>query len=381
MAYSRRAFLRAIGAGSIACVSTKDPLLSVALCPVNNRPPESAFPGKLFLNNNENAYGPSPRVLGAIEASLQMTNRFPNSGYEELVQHLTQLHGIKSDQILIGCGSRQIIQWTAEAFLGPGKKLMQASPTFEAPAECARAVGATVVEIPLNRDFSHDLERMLSQVDSDTTLLYICNPNNPTGTITPLEELDHFLTHIPLHTHVIIDEAYHDYVGRSAMYSSFLEHSRGSDRVLVSRTFSKVHGLAALRLGYAIGDSKTVQFLRRLSMPICINRPSLDAAMAALQDREYLAECVRRNEDDRQEFFNEAMDRMLRPLDSNTNFFMMNVHRPAREVIDHFRRHNVLLGPYFPGMDTYVRVAMGRPVEMKQFWKVWDLLPATDMSM
>ena len=182
-------------------------------------------------------------------------------------------------------------------------------------------------------------------------------------------------------TFVVIDEAYHHYVGESGMYASFIDHSLGDERVIVARTFSKVYGLAGLRLGYAVASPKIIQQMRKFATEDNINGVVTQAAGAALEDSDSLNDFVQRNANDRQEFFNHAMGRALKPIDSHANFVMMNTFHPAQEVIEHFRRNNILIGRRFPPMDTFIRVSLGRPEEMQAFWAAWDKLPYPKSSM
>ncbi len=267
------------------------------------------------------------------------------------------------------------------AFLGPGKQLLLATPTFEAMERYAQATGADVVSLRLTPQFAHDLEGMLRRAGDHTGLVYICNPNNPTGSLTPRADLELFLKKLPANIYVLIDEAYHHYAGESERYESFIDRPVDDERVIVSRTFSKVYGLAGLRLGYAVGSPKTLQRMRAHTTEQSVNSVVARAAMAAIEDVDSVREAVKRNANDRVEFRNQAMVRMLKPIDSHANFFMMDTHHPAQEIIQHFQTHQVLIGRHFPAMDTYVRISLGTPAEMLSFWQVWDKLGYTQMHM
>jgi len=181
--------------------------------------------------------------------------------------------------------------------------------------------------------------------------------------------------------YVVIDEAYHHYAGQSSMYQSFLDNPVQNERVIVSRTFSKIYGLAGLRLGYAITSPAVAKHIGPYLTRNNINGIVLRAAMAALDDTASAADFAKRNADTRQEFFNQAMARMLKPIDSHTNFVMMNTDHPAEGTIQHFRKNNILIGRRFAAMDTYIRISLGTPDEMKAFWRVWDMLPFAQMPM
>jgi histidinol-phosphate aminotransferase len=327
------------------------------------------------LYSNENAYGPSPNVMDTIRSAVVSSNRYPRQQYHDLIERIAGAHRISADRVLLGCGSTEILRMAACAFLGPGKQVIHASPTFEAIEHYARAVDAEVVSVPLTPAFAHDINRMLAALTPSTKLVYVCNPNNPTASLTPRKDLEAFIAKLPRSTMVVIDEAYHHYVATSAMYASFVDRPLDDDRVIVARTFSKVYGLAGLRLGYAVAAPTKIEQLKKFAAQDNINAIATQAAFAALDDAEGVDNFIEHNANDRQEFFNQAMARALKPIDSHANFVMMDAFHPADEVIEHFRRNNILIGRHFPAMDTYIRVSLGRPEEMLAFWKTWDLLP------
>ena len=166
-----------------------------------------------------------------------------------MTERIAASHGVKPEQVLFGCGSTELMRAAACAFLGSGRQLIQASPTYEAPEDYARSLGAEVVSVPLDQRHAHDLHAMLDRASAATGLIYICNPNNPTATITPRREIETFIGKLPSTTKVLIDEAYHHYVAPSGMYASFIDRPLGDERVIVTRTFSKVYGLAGTEAG------------------------------------------------------------------------------------------------------------------------------------
>jgi histidinol-phosphate aminotransferase len=375
MITTRRDFVRSLGAGAAASVAMQWPMTGVSKAAIFEPSRCKQDDGMVRLNSNENAYGPSTKVADAIKSSLGSSNRYPRMEYNPLAERIANLHKVKPEQILLGCGSTEILRVAAFALLGPGKQLILATPTFEAIEHYARATTAEVTSVKLNSAFSHDLDGMLARVTPSTTLVYVCNPNNPTASLTPRRDLENFIGKLPASTFVVIDEAYHHYAGRSGMYASFIDRPLHDERVIVARTFSKVYGLAGLRLGYAVASPKLVQQMRKFATEDNINAVVTQAAGAALDDNDGMNEFVQRNMDDRQEFFNQAMARMLKPIDSHANFVMINTLHPAEDVIEHFRTHNILIGRHFPPMDTYIRVSLGRPEEMLGFWRTWDMLP------
>ena len=248
-------------------------------------------------------------------------------------------------------------------------------------AACARSTGAEVVAIPLRKDHEHDLDAMLESADENTGVVYICNPNNPTGTLTNRHSLEKCIRTLPESVLVILDEAYYQYAGTSRAYASAIAYRKQRENLVVARTFSKVYGLAGLRLGFAVGSPSVLARLAAQKLMLGPNELALVAGTAALQDSSHVARCVRQNQNDRQEFVNQVNARMLRVLDSHTNFACLNVMRPAKEIIEHYRKNDVVLPDEIPHLPTYVRVSFGLAPEMAEFWRVWDMLGSHPMAM
>jgi histidinol-phosphate aminotransferase len=380
MTTSRRGFLRSLGAGAAVGIAAQRPLPGLSRATTFEPIQFTQDDGLVRLNNNENAYGPSKKVVDAIQSSIGGVNRYPLMD-NSLAERIADQHSVKPEQVLMGCGSTEILRMAAFAFLGRGKQLIQASPTFEATENYARAASSEVISVRLTPRFSHDLDGMQARVSASTTLVYICNPNNPTASLTPRKDLEEFINKLPASTFSVIDEAYHHYAGESGMYGSFIDHPIDNERVIVTRTFSSVYGLAGLRLGYAVAAPNAIQKMRQFASQNNVNAVVAQAALAALDDSEGVNDFVRRNMDDRQEFFNQAMARALKPIDSHANFVMMNTFHPAQDVIEHFRRNNILIGRSFPALSTYIRISLGRPDDMRRFWAAWDMLPYPKHTM
>jgi histidinol-phosphate aminotransferase len=380
MVITRRTLLRRIGAGAVVGVGI--PFLSGFSHAEGGQLPDLRHAGgPVLLNRNENAYGPSEKVLAAMREALSLTHRFPQQDFYVLRGEIANRHAVKPDQVVLGCGSSEILRMAASTFLGRGKKLVLAAPTFDVITYYARGAGAQVVAVPLNKRFAHDLGAMANRTDASTSLVYICNPNNPTGTLTPRRDLELFIRKLPATAHVVVDEAYHHYVGGTSAYASFIDHPIDDSRVIVTRTFSKIHGLAGIRIGYAIAASQVARRISSYRLLDGVNVVAASAALAALQDAEHLRASAQRNTDDREEFFNQVSARMLRTIDSHTNFVMLNAGHPAEEIVEHFKKNNILLPRPVESMSNYVRVSLGTAEEMLEFWRVWDLLPPSKMSM
>ena len=372
MTLSRRSFLRNVGVGAAAAGAVSAIPLGESLL-FAGEPARAARPGgPILLNSNENAYGAFPSVHAAMQRALEVCNRYPED--DRFVERVAALHKVKTEQVLAGCGSTEILKIAANAFTGPGKKLVQASPTFEALGAYARAGGAEVVRVPLDQNSAHDLDAMLAACESGAGLVYICNPNTPTASLTPRSDLETFLKKLPAGVVVLMDEAYHHFVD-SPEYTSFLDRAAESEQVLVARTFSKVYGLAGARLGYSVAPLKVTEAMRPHRLFDSGNQMVLHGAMAGLDDSAAMHAAVQRNARDRAEFVRQAQTRKVSLVPSQANFVMVHTGRPVREVIAHFRQQNILVGRPFPPMETHLRVSLGRPAEMQAFWRAWDEMP------
>jgi histidinol-phosphate aminotransferase len=371
MRISRRDLLRRSAVGAVVTAAMAERSLSVAAAGAGEGSP-LRFP--IRLNRNGNAFGPSQRVVAAIVDAASAANDDPDDELEVLRERIAKQHGAAPEHVVVESGSGAIFRMAVDAFAGSGRTLITASPTFGLIGEHARRAGWNVIGIPLGPDGSHDLEAMLACTGVETCLVYICNPNNPTGTLTRRRDLEAFLQKLPLSAHVVIDEAYHHYVDDASDYRSFIDSQVDDARVIVTRTFSKIHGLAGMRVGFAITAPETARHLTAGRPPAAVNVIAARAAVAALDDDGYVQLSRTRNADDRQEFFNQANARMLPCLDSQANFVM--VHTGGRaEVVGHFAANRILLPSPFPPLGQYVRVSIGRSAEMHEFWRVWDLMP------
>ena len=383
MPISRRTLLRTMGAGAAAAIaapSFAQGSLGAAQAGLVESSGTIKPAGPIRLHKNEAAYGPSHRAIAAMqEAARNGSSRYPDVESEALRTKIASLHGVTTDSVVLGCGSSEILRMAVDAFVGSRRTLISAWPTFELVGRRAQRGGAEVVAVPLTRNYAHDLDAMLARSDAGTGLVYICNPNNPTGTLTRRPELEAFLRRLPVTTYVLIDEAYHHYVGESADYASFIDRPFDNPRLIVTRSFSNACGLAGARVGYGVAAPETARLLAQAGLPEDVNVLAAAGAIAALDDADHVRLNVQRNGDDRQEFFNQANARMLRTIDSQTNFVMLNIGQPAVDIVEHFRTRGVLVSGPFAAFDTHIRVSLGTAAQMREFWRSWDLLPVHHM--
>jgi histidinol-phosphate aminotransferase len=310
-----------------------------------------------------------------LRNALPLSNRYPRAEYDLLVAKIAVLHAVKPEQIVLGCGSSEILLLAAAEFLGPGKRLIQAAPTCPLLRGFALSVGAEVIEVLVTQTCEHDLDAMMAHARDSAGLVYICNPNNPTGTLTPRKDIEIFIRKLPAKMMVLIDEAYHHFVSPSRSYASFLDQPLDDPRVIVTRTFSTMYGLAGMRVGYAVATPEIARRFSSHQLYRGISVVSAMAAAAALDDSEYVRLCAKRNADDRQEFLNQVNGRFLEAFGSQTNFLMLKPLRLIDQVVKKLKNNNILIGPLIPEMPQFVRVSLGTPAEMREFWRVLDQLP------
>jgi histidinol-phosphate aminotransferase len=374
MRISRRDVLTRLGLGVAASAAMSSSAGAAAAVAPNRF-------GPIRLDRNENAYGPSSKVIAIIERAAKLVNRYPESETEMLRREIARLHRLHADRILLGCGAGEILRVAVHAFAGPRRNVVMAVPGFDSIRSLVHRAGARLTTVPLNKDHSHDLAGMLGSSHPATGLVYLCNPNNPTGTLTPRHDIEAFLAKLPPEIFVVIDEAYEEYVRRTSDDASFIDRPVDDRRVIVVRSFSTIYGLAGMRVGYAVAAPPTARLLASSRVEEDLTALSARAAVAALHDPDHVRMSAERNADDRQEFFNQTHARMLRAIDSLTNFVMLNTGGPARHVIDHLARHDIVVAGPFGAADHYIRVSLGTPPEMREFWRAWDLMPAHAMSM
>ena len=369
MRMDRRELLRQFG--SAAAATAFLPSLGEAASEPSVEAPDVSAPF-VRLHRNENAYGPGEKAKAAFREALSFVNRYADEEAEKLRAAVAASQGVQPENITLGCGSTEVLRMAAETYLDHGKNLVMSSPTYESIANAARLIGAEVRYTPLTHEYAHDLSGMLARTDAATGILYICNPNNPTGTLTPKSELEALLPKVASGISVVVDEAYHDYAAPTGAYESWAARAAKDLRLIVTRTFSKVHGLAGLRVGYAISSAETAKRLAERRLPGNINGVAARVALAALSDTAHVKKTITLNSNDRQEFFNQANARMVRCLDSETNFVLMRTFSTGKETAEILKAKGVLVRAEYPGFEKHIRVSLGLPEEMRAFWSAWD---------
>lgn len=362
---SRRGFTKILGVGAAAAALRPSGVFA-ALSPTPAPPtPRSAGAEIVRLSSNENPYGPSPAALKAMSDSFGLAWRYPDEHGDLLIEELTKLHGVPSGQILLGAGSGEILKLCAAAFTGKDKKLVVPNPTFESIARHASVAGAEVVKIDLTSAYHHDLPRMLT-ASSDAGLVYICNPNNPTASITPKADIRAFLAKVPRQTIVLVDEAYHHYV-ETREYESVIPLVKDFPNLIVARTFSKIYGMAGLRCGYCVTRSENVRRMRAHQPFDSVNIMALVAARASIGDTTHVATGRAKNTEVKRYLYGQFDKLGFRYIPSDANFMMIDLRREVRPVIAALEKRNVQVGRFFPPLPNFMRVTIGTRPQMESF--------------
>src|SRR5438067_12877175 len=275
---SRRKFTHLLGIG--AAVALVRPRVTIAAEAATV--PANTQPGVVRLSANENPYGPSAKAHEAMKIAHDVCNRYPDEANDVLIDKIAKINNINRGQIALGDGSSEILKLCAETFTGPSEgKLVVADPTFEAILEYSKANGADVVKVPLTSSFAHDLPKMSAAAQKG--LIYVCNPNNPTASITPKNDLRDFIAKTSPGTMILVDEAYFHYAD-SPEYESVIPLIKDHPNLIVARTFSKIYGMAGLRCGYCVAQPKTIKQMHPFQMFDSVNIMALVAASASLDD-------------------------------------------------------------------------------------------------
>jgi histidinol-phosphate aminotransferase len=375
---SRRGFSKLMGVGTAyAVVAGSGRLPASVRASVSEAP--VALPSVVRLSSNENPYGPSPAALKAMTDGFSLAWRYPDEHADLLVEELARINSVPLEQVLLGDGSGEILKLAAAAFTNNDKKIVVANPTFEAIARHASVARAEVVKVDLTSDYRHDVQKMLAAANGAASssaatdgagnsagLVYICNPNNPTASITPKNELAEFLAKVSPATAVLVDEAYHHYV-ESSDYESVIPLVKQYPNLIVARTFSKIYGMAGLRCGYCVTQRANIERMRAHQTWDSVNIMALVAALASLKDVEQVSRGRKLNSEVKKNVCAELDSLGYRYIPSHANFMMIDLRREVRPVISALRTRGVEVGRLFPALPNFLRVTIGTAAEMKAF--------------
>jgi len=391
MALSRRNFMKASGVAGLGAFAT--PLISArgneALAGLITEP--GFYPGAsitaaveervayrnkfktgIRLDSNENPNGPGKAALDAVRAMFGESNRYPDDTEGELQAVIAKHQKVQTNNVLMACGSGEILRSSCYAFTGPGKHLVMGSPTFETPGGFAESMGARVERVPVDKDLRLDLQQMLDK-STGAGLIFFCNPNNPTATVWGESQVNEFITQVNKrspNTMILMDEAYHEYVEDPA-YKTSIPVAMNNPKVFTVRTFSKVFGMAGLRAGYAIGRPEALAPMAKHKLSSGINVLAAACGIATMPDQAHINAEIKVNREAKA-YTVKAFEAMgHKPSASQANFIMVPIGRDTKAFKDACAKQGVLVGRAFPPLTTHSRISIGTMDEMKKAVEVF----------
>jgi histidinol-phosphate aminotransferase len=336
--------------------------------PIEELEREFGIADAIKLASNENPLPPSDRVQKAVAGALRHLNRYPDGSGFYLRQALAKRHGVTPEHVILGNGSNELIELLVRTFLKPGDEAIVPHPSFVVYPMIVQAAGGIRVMVML-KDYRLDLEAMARAITPLTKIVFIANPNNPTGTIVTAEEVEHFMARVPERAVVVFDEAYIEFA-QGADFPDALSYMKQGRKVIVLRTFSKANSLAGLRVGYALAEADATALMNRIRQPFNVNSLAQAAALAALEDDAHVLECVRMIEAGRQFLYQEFKALGLKYVPSRANFILVDVGRSAAEIYQKLLHEGVIVRPMTPfGMESNLRITVGTPDENRRLVK------------
>jgi histidinol-phosphate aminotransferase len=325
------------------------------------------------LGSNENPFGPSPLAIRAMDAAAKSVHLYPDNDMAALRERLAVHHGIAPNQLIVTAGSTNLLDIVARTLLAPGLNAVTSERSFIVYPIVTRSVGAELRQVPMRND-AFDLDAISDAIDSETRLVFLANPNNPTGTMIPAREMDRFLEHLPENVVIALDEAYFDYADwlareRGVEYSHSIDYVRQERSVLVLRTFSKAYGLAGARVGYGMAPSELINYLARLKTAFIVNGVGEAGALAALDDREHYERSMRNNSTQLALLTRQLREMGFAPVESWGNFLYIETGEDASTLGRRLQMSGVIVRPLTGawGARTAIRVTVGSPEENRKF--------------
>ena len=323
--------------------------------------------GVVDMSSNENPLGPSPKAVVALRQAVETVNRYPDASGSALRAALADKWGLSPTNVALGNGADEWVLLLCVALAGPGDEVVMALGSFISYLLRATEVGARAIRVPLS-NHTHDLEAMAEAITDRTRLVFVCNPNNPTGTAAEAGAIEAFLERVPERVPVVLDEAYYEYAVKPGYMQSVECLRDGRQNLFVLRSFSKVYGLAGLRVGYMLANEKAIDYMERARPPFNVNRLAQVAALAALDDDEHVRRSVDANETAKDFFYRELAALGLRYIPTHTNFIALDVGRPGAEVSGPLLEHGFITTALDGwGVPNHVRFSFGTPEENEAF--------------
>ncbi|HZJ83835.1 MAG TPA: histidinol-phosphate transaminase, partial [Clostridia bacterium] len=319
------------------------------------------------LASNENPLGNSPAATKAVQDWTNNMAIYPDGNSTELKNAVANKLGINTDQLLFGNGTDQVLEIIAQTYINPGENSVTGSPSFSRYKTVIEVMDGEAIEVPLTGDHVFDLDALLASINDKTKIIWLCNPNNPTGTIITEAEQRAFIEKVPKDVLVVLDEAYYEYaVGDN--YPDSIKLLDEFDNLLILRTFSKAYGLAGLRIGYAISSTDIINYLNRVRGPFNTNAAAQVAAIASIDDEDFVKESMEINEQGKNYLYSSFKKLGLQYIPTHANFMMVRIGKPSSEVFQELLKKGVIIrsGDIF-GMDEWIRVTIGTMEENEIF--------------
>lgn len=321
------------------------------------------------MASNENPLGISPQALKAMKAETEHCYMYPEGPSTDLRVKLAAKFGVKPEMIVVGDGADMILTMLSMAFVNQGEECIMPALSFAAYNTNTIIMGGVPVKVPMTGNLAIDLEAMAQKINDKTKMVYICNPNNPTGSIVRKKDVDALMAKVPDDVIVVFDEAYYEYVADQD-YPQTLDYVKAGKNVIVTRTFSKVYGLAGTRIGYAVAPTHLMDIITRVSLPFPVNRVAQAGAFAALDDQAFMTETVNVNNEGRKYLCAEFDKMGMDYCDSQTNFIFVNVHMDAKKTFEELLKVGVIIrSGHLWGYTEHLRVTIGTMEENKKFIK------------
>jgi histidinol-phosphate aminotransferase len=334
--------------------------------PIEELERELGLSGSIKLASNESPLGPSPKAVAALQKGIANIHRYPDGASFELRRKLADRLGVGQDQLVFGAGADEVLELLAKILLGPGDECVFAWPSFAMYPIVVQGMGATSVQVPLDAEMVHDLPALAGAVTERTKLIFVCNPNNPTGTSVGADAFDAFMESLPDDLVVAVDEAYVDFARRSDFPDALAWVGRRPGTIVL-RTFSKIFGLAGLRIGYGVADAELADYLQRARHPFNVNRLAEVAAAAAIDDREYLERVTSLNGAGVDYLSRELRALGMQVYPSDANFVLV---RAGAEVYEQLLAEGIIVRPMAGfGLPDHVRISIGLPEENERLIK------------
>ncbi|MBI4683952.1 MAG: histidinol-phosphate transaminase [Nitrospirae bacterium] len=329
--------------------------------PIEELERELGIKDSIKLASNENPIGPSPEAIKAVSSSFADINRYPDGGGYYLKQVLSEMLSVSEDELILGNGSNELLDIAVRTFMTDGDEAVMATPSFVVYLMAVQAVGGKAIQLPL-KNFAHDLDAMADAITPKTRIIFIANPNNPTGIINKKNEFDRMMGKISDDILVVVDEAYYEYV-TDPDYADSMKYLKGRRNILILRTFSKIYGLAGLRIGYGIAKKNILNEMNRIREPFNTNTIAQKAALAALKDRNHIKKSQETNEAGKKYLYKELNSMSITFVPTEANFIYIPVE-DSKSVYERLLRLGIIIRPMGP---KAVRVTIGLPDENKRF--------------